>query len=379
MLLLVRPQGPVTFTAGSRRGHPWLVPLIILTGLITTGLAFTLARSAQRQATERALHQQATAAATAARAEADRYCSLLEATAAGIALDNHLTWEDFDAATAPLAAASLPGAASVAYVVPTTTADIPATQRRWRTRGAEGLLLTAPAPAPEHYFTIFTRPLTDAAAATRSPVGSTARSGGIDPAIAPEVVQALLDARRLSSPAASDTYLPPAAPRQRSLVFAAPIWTRAAEPVFHGWVVLDVRGQDFLGGVGPGLDGELLATAQDGSRPAVARFGEPGGDLVRASDVAVADREWTLVTRRSLPGSPLVVLPGGAAVTVFLAALAHLSATRRRPDGRDCRTHRHPAGPVRRAGHPLVRPGRQRPPARRAPVPHAARVDRRRP
>jgi hypothetical protein len=374
MLLSVRERGTLTVTAVTRRTRPWLVPLVVLTGLITTGLAFTLARSAQHQATERALHQQATAIATAVRAEADRYCSLLEATAAGIALDNHLTWEDFDAATAPLAAATLPGAASLAYVVPTATADIPATQHRWRTRGAEGLLLTASPPAPEHYFTIFTRPLTDDAA-TRSPIDST----GIDPASAPEIVQALLDARRLSSPTASDTYLPPAAPRQRSLVFAAPIWTRAAAPVFRGWIILDVRGQHFLGGVGAGLDGELLATAQDGSRPPVARFGEPTGDLARAIDVTVADREWTLVTRAPLPADPLAVLPAGTALTLLLAALAHLSTTRRRPAGRDCRTHRPPAGPAQRATRPPARPAQQRPPARRAPIPHATRTDRRRP
>jgi len=251
-------------------------------------------------------------------------------------------------------------------------------------------VLTAAAPAPEHYFTIFSRLLDDGAAPAPPSGDAAARPGAIDAAAAPEVVQALLEARRLSQPAVSDSYLPPEAPQRPSVVVAAPVWTRAAEPAFRGWIVLVVRGQDFLdgvdaglgggvgagvgiaggsgagiaGGVGVGIGGELLATGRDGGRPVVGHFGAAGaGELVRTGVIPVADQEWTLVVRAPLPGGPLAVLPAGAAVTLLLAALAHLWATRRRVGGHDCCAHRHPPGTAQR---PPERPGRRRPPARRA-------------
>ena len=46
------------------------------------------------------------------------------------------------------------------------------------------------------------------------------------------------------------------------------------------------------------LDGELLATNADGTRPAVAHYFVPGEpDLERHSLLDVADGEWTLIVR----------------------------------------------------------------------------------
>jgi signal transduction histidine kinase len=152
----------------------------------------------------------------------------------------------------------------------------------------------------------------------------------------------------MSGPAVSDTYvllrdrhLPPAQ-QQRSFVFAAPIWPRDADPQFRGWVVLGMRGQDFLSGVlatvSQGqLDAQLLAPTDAGERPVVAAYTVVGShDLSRSLLLEVADRQWMLVTRASsglLPGArsglPTAVLHAGLTLTVVLAGLVYVLATGR--------------------------------------------------
>jgi signal transduction histidine kinase len=320
-----------------RFAGPLFAALVALAGFAVTGLTFAELRSAQHANAERVMDQRAEMARAAVGAETARYRSLLEATAAGIAIDDRLTWDDFDAASAPLGAAGLKGASSVAYVVPVGAGGIAATQAFWRARGAEGLTLKPAGPRDDHYFSVLVRPL-----------GAGRLVSGIDVAGSPEATQALLDSRRTGQPTVSDTYvllrdrnLPPEQ-QQRSFVFAAPLWTRAAEPVFRGWLVLGLRSEDFLGGVlatvSQGhLDAELLVGNADGTRPAVARYDLPGRtDLVRELGFAVADREWTLVTRadsRRLPGGrsslPYTVLAGGVALTLCLAFLVYVLATGR--------------------------------------------------
>ncbi|HEX5200001.1 MAG TPA: ATP-binding protein [Actinoplanes sp.] len=337
---LVRRRGSATAAADERRGRSagsWLAAVVLVAGIAATLLTVHAVRSAQRENADSVMDQRAEMAAAAVRTETERYSSLLAATAAGLATDHTITWEDFDAATAPLASASLIGATSVAFVVPGTTAQAPAMQRLWRSRGADGLVLRPAAGRDEHYFTIFTRGL-----------GTTPGPDGLDLAVAAEPAGALADARRMSVPTVSDTYVLlrdrglPAARQQHSFVFAAPIWPRAADPQFRGWLVLGMRGQDFLSGVlatvSQGqLDATLRAHNTDGSRHVVARFPAPGEpDLERESLLDVADREWTLTVRADsgrLPGAhsglPGAVLGGCLAITVILAGLVHVLATGR--------------------------------------------------
>ncbi|MFI5891297.1 ATP-binding protein [Actinoplanes sp. NPDC051513] len=336
----MRRRGSATAAAGARRGRltgPWLAAAVLVVGLAATLLIVAGVRSAQRDNAESVMDQRSDMAEAAVLAETERYSSLLAATAAGLATDNAMTWEDFDAATSPLASASLIGASSVSFVVPAVASRIPAVQQLWRSRGADGIVLQPTADSDEHYFTIFTRGLGGAAA----PVGT-------DVAAASEPANALIDARRMSVPTVSDTYVLlrdrnlPAARQQHSFVFAAPIWPRAADPTFRGWLVLGMRGQDFLNGVlatvSQGqLEGVLRAHNTDGSQPVVARYpaaGEP--DLERQSLLDVADREWTLTVRADsghLPGArsglPGAVLGGCLTITVILAGLVHVLATGR--------------------------------------------------
>jgi signal transduction histidine kinase len=189
-----------------------------------------------------------------------------------------------------------------------------------------------------HYFSVFTRMLNE----TGEPLT------GIDVRASPEASAALSYAQQIAQPTVSDTYILlrdrnlPAAQQQNSFVFVAPIWTRAPIPQFRGWMVLGMRGQDFLSGVlrtvSQGqLDGRLLATTTGGARSAVAEYTVAGRpSLTRQHDFPVADQEWTLVTRADpgrLPGAhsvlPATVLIGCLLITVMLAGLVWVLATGR--------------------------------------------------
>ncbi|MET0424221.1 MAG: ATP-binding protein [Actinoplanes sp.] len=313
-----------------------LAAAVVLVGLIVTGLFYVGLRVNQRETAERVMDQRTDMAEAAVQTEARRYLSLLEATAAGIAIDPSLTWEDFDSVTAPLNSAKLIGASSVSYIVPSSTDAIPAVQRHWRSRGAEGLQLR-PAGGNEHYFSIFTRAL-----------HATALLNGLDAAGSADAVAAMDEARRMSQVTVSDTYVLlrdrelPAAEQQLSFTVAAPVWTRAAAPDFLGWMVLGMRGQDFLSGVldtvSQGqLDAELLVTDRDGGRPTVAQVRVDGdADLERQRPFTVADRDWTLIVRADthrLPGArsnlPPAVLGSGIMITLILAGLVLVLATGR--------------------------------------------------
>jgi signal transduction histidine kinase len=316
-----------------------LTVLVVVSGFAATGLAYGALRQNQRESAQAAMDQRTAVALAAVRTETERYRGLIEATAAGIAIDDELSWEDFDAATSPLDSAGLNGASSVAYVVPARTAEIPAVQARWRERGAEGLVLKPAAGHGEHYFSIFTRLLDTAG----PPLD------GLDMSASAEATEALEGSRSSGQPSVSDTYVLlrdrnlPAGRQQPSFVFAAPLWTRANQPEFRGWVVLGLRSQDFLTGVlatvGQGqLDGELLATGRDGGRPSVAGYEVTGHpDLARRNNFPVADRQWTLVTgaesgrlQGGRSGLPLTVLIGGSVMTLMLAGLVHSLVTARR-------------------------------------------------
>ncbi|MBB4744564.1 signal transduction histidine kinase [Actinoplanes octamycinicus] len=324
----------------SRYTGPALAAAVVLAGLLVTLLTVAGLRAAQRENTRRVMDQRAQMAVAAVRAETDRYRTLLETVAAGLATDENLTWEDFDQASAPLDAAGLLGVAAVAYVVPVRTAEVPAAQAYWRAHGASGLTLHPATGRDEHYFPIFTRALAGDEAGSRVQ--------GADLGAVAQPAAALDTARQTMHGTVSDTYVLlrdrglPAGQRQQSFVFAAPVWTRANDPVFRGWVVLGLRGGDFLQGVlstvSQGqLNGSLVAVNSDGSRVPVAELavgGEP--DLHRERPVPVGDHTWVLGLRADstrLPGAgghlPATVLACGLGLTALLAWLVHVLATGR--------------------------------------------------
>jgi PAS domain S-box-containing protein len=334
MLHSVRRRG----TAAPGPGGPLLAALVVVLGVAATMFVFLGLRAGQRENAGRVMDQRTDVALAAVATETERYRSLIEVAAAGISTDDSFDWNDFDESTAPLESAQLIGAATVAYVVPAGTAELAATQQKWRGQGADGLVLRPSGSTGEHFFSIFSRSLNTAG----EPLD------GLDLAASTAAADALTDARRLDEPTVSDTYVLlrdrnlPAARQQHSFVFVAPIWTRAPVPEFRGWIVLGMRSQDFLSGVlrtvSQGqLDGELVAQNRDGSRATVAEYSVPGTPrLVRQRDFDVADQRWTLITRADpgrLPGAhstlALTVLIGGLAITVILAGLVHVLASAR--------------------------------------------------
>jgi signal transduction histidine kinase len=315
-----------------------LAATVLLVGFTVTLLTVAGVRAQQRQNADRVMDQRTAVARAAVAAETGRYHALLQAVAAGIGTNARFTGTDFDAATYPLEAAGLLGGISVAFVVPAAPDRIAATQRLWRDRGAAGLTLSPRGRPAEHLFSIFSRTLHS----------TQPRYAGLDVSGSPEASAALLEARRTGQPTVSDTYVLlrdrglPARQQQLSFAFVAPVYTPGSAPVFRGWLVLGVHGQDFLGGVlstaSQGqLDGELLATNGDGRRVQVAAYTARGTrDLRREATFPVANRHWTLVTGSDsayLPGArsslPVILLAGGATVTLMLAWLVHILATGR--------------------------------------------------
>ena len=336
-----RPDSSVAAARGRRRGRfvgPLLAATVLIVGITVTLLTVAGLRAVQRQNADRVMDQRTAVARSAVITETGRYRTLLQSVAAGVGTNTDLTRDDFDAATVPLASAGLLGATSVAFVVSSPAAEIAATEKFWRGRGATDLTLTPRGDPQEHLFSIFTRTLDS---------GEPQRNG-IDVAASPEATAALNEARRTGQPTVSDTYVLlrdrglPARRQQLSFVFVAPVYTPGATPQFRGWMVLGVHGQDFLGAVlstvsQNQLDGELLATNGDGRRVRVAAYVARGaGDLRRQATFPVANRQWTLVTGADsayLPGArsslPAAVLLGGSAVTVMLAGLVLVLATGR--------------------------------------------------
>jgi signal transduction histidine kinase/CHASE1-domain containing sensor protein len=326
------------------RGGRWLGPVlaagVLVVGLLATGLAVNALRAGDRDSARRVMDQRTAVARSAVTVETVRYLDLLETVAAGIGTNAQFDAADFAAATRPLVGAGLTGATSVVFAVPTPQGRIAQTQQLWRSRGATDLTLQPKGMPQEHIFSIFGRRLND----TRPPII------GLDVSRSAEAHAALNEARRTGAPTVSDTYvllrdrdLPPDR-QQLSFAFAAPVYTDpvapSGTPVFRGWIVMGLHGQDFLGGVlgkaSQGLlDGELRATNGDGRQVRVSGYTGGGTrDLRRQATFPVANRQWTLLTgadSENLPGArsdlPMAVALGGTALTLILAWLVYVLAT----------------------------------------------------
>ena len=319
-----------------------LVAVTVL--LVLAGLALTGSRVLHQQVQEsasRALAQRTAALREATDAEADRYAAALALTAAGLAAAGRPTYDAFWTATAPLHTMDLAGATSVVFIAPPVDDEqVEADQRRWRALGATGLVLE---PSPDlgvHAFAVYSDPLD----------GASTRRTGIDVASAPAPYAALTEAARSGRVALSEPYqliidqeLPPEE-RQTSFSMTAPVAGPDGELL--GWVLLGIRGQDFMGGV-------LSATAQDEVDVALGAAGDTtpealvdvarvsssvdgDRDVRRTTTLPVAQRSWSLtVSARAdaLVGTgsyvPRIVLGAGLLVALLLAGLTWVLASGR--------------------------------------------------
>ncbi|AEV82908.1 Fis family transcriptional regulator [Actinoplanes sp. SE50] len=322
------------------RDRPWfrataLSALVALAGCAGSLGVGTVLRRNEKATTDVQMDRRTAAAVAAVQAETRRYVDTLRTTAASVGAQQTLQADEYAAITAPLHSMKLAGATSIALVVPAAADQVARVQQTWRDRGATGLTLH-PGPSADHDFSVLVAELDGRSGTT-----------GIDLMRAAAPAAALAESRRTRQIAVSDTYqllvdqsLPPER-RQNSFVLAAPVY-RGIQQDFLGWLLLGVRGQDFMGATlnaaGPGLaDLRLTANRADGQPVTVAAMRHGAGDdLRRVVDIPVADSTWTLhVTgsRRGLPGAgnalPAAVTGAGLLLSLLLTVLIWVLVTGR--------------------------------------------------
>ncbi|WP_436521450.1 ATP-binding protein [Actinoplanes sp. HUAS TT8] len=325
-----------------RRGQPWWRAAAVSALVAVAGCAMSLGAGAALRRDERTdgdiqMDRRAAAAVTAIQGETRRYLDTLRTTAAAVGAQPLLTASEYAAITAPLQSMKLAGATSIALVVPAGNDDVARVQQTWRERGATGLTLR-PQGSGDHAFSVLATQL-DGRSVT----------GGLDMMQASAPASVLAESRRTRQAAISDTYQLlvdrslPSAQRQNSFVLAAPVY-QGPRATFLGWILLGVRGQDFMGATlnaaGRDLaDLWLEAGNADGQVVTVATMHHAttgGVDLRRVANVPVADSTWTMhlaASRRDLPGAdtglPVAVAGGGLLLTLVFAALVWVLTTGR--------------------------------------------------
>ncbi len=325
----------------SRRRRVTIGVAIVLTVaglLLSAGAAAEVARNQERYAGQlmnRYVHDVTTTVTD----RASRYEEAMIDTAAALGAQSELSRGDFQAVTAGLSARRLPGAGRIGFVVPADTRGIATVQQRWRAAGQRDLRLRPAGGQPEHAFIIFER-LLDAGPS----------QAGFDLTGIPSARDVLDVARRTASPAVSAAHALAVdqdrapAHRQPAVTFAVPVVTGQGNPtpdVFVGWVVMAVRGDDFLDQIlYDRTRGAVQVALADGRDTTITEItpGQPLRDraLTRAATVTVAQSRWTLVVS---PTSGLMTsidrrlglltLCGGGALTLLSTALFTVLSTSR--------------------------------------------------
>ncbi|GGK02755.1 hypothetical protein GCM10010123_35900 [Pilimelia anulata] len=303
--------------------------VVVLSAAIALGAGAALA-AGQRHLVAEQLDRRAAAAADAVGAEANRYVDTLRTVAGALSAHPTLTRGAFDTSVAALRDLRLAGASSVAYLVPATDAAIPATRALWRGRGVPGLTLSTERTGREHYFSVLSVPLD----------GSNAARLGVDASRAAAPARALAAARRTGDVALSAAYqllidrALPADQRQMSFTLTAPVYgpaTAGAARPFRGWVLLGIRGRDFMSAALSSRSAadlvDVALTAADDSGRAVTidahRAAVEGRrDVVRDLPLAVAGQQWRLAV--AARGAALVT--GGGALPAVVAGAGTLVA-----------------------------------------------------
>ncbi|WP_309647696.1 ATP-binding protein [Nocardioides sp.] len=322
-----------------------LLALVVLVLLGGSGLAVSqvVARQVDMSA-EQEMRQRTDALREATSAEVQRYATALTLSAAGLGAAGRPTYDAFATATAPLHDMDLAGATSIVFIAPPVVEkDVARQQRYWRALGSTDLVLEPSPDLGAHAFAVFSDPLD----------GAATRRTGIDVAAAPAPFAALTEAARSGEVAISEPYeliidqsLPPEE-RQTSFSMTAPVLRAGVDgDRLLGWVLLGIRGQDFMGSVlqaasQDSVDVDLLAAGDTGPEAVVevaeVRSSVEGErDLRRTTVLPVAQRTWTIeVAGRgdALVGTgsylPRIVLGGALLVALLLAGLTWVLASGR--------------------------------------------------
>ncbi len=229
-------------TPATRRGIVWGLISALAVILVAVG-ASTHQQSLISVSAEDALSLRADAVEAAAAAELSRYLSLVTVVADGMASYDEISEAKFRRLTSGLDDMGLEGATSVVLIAPpVATDDVASAQRDWRRSFSPDLELEPNDARREHLFALVSSSLD----------GTSDRPGDIDLSVAAAPSAALMEARRTGSATVSDAYglivdqQIPEADRQTSFVLVAPVDKGGT---FLGWVLMGLRGQDFLGHV----------------------------------------------------------------------------------------------------------------------------------
>ncbi len=325
------------------RSAPGALALVIVLGVAGTTLAALALHHADQDRAERAAAQQTMLVQQTVSAEIARYSGSLTDLAAAAGAQQELEAAEFYAITAPVDRARLPGATGVSMVVPATTSDIPGVQSYWRARGVAGLKLAPAEGTANHRFIVLSRTIDGSAPAF-----------GLDLIASAAATDAMQAAQDQHAVAISRTYrllrdakLPPER-QQLSFVLAAPVYSTSPgapdEGRFRGWVVMGLRGGDFLheviGTVARDTVAVMLFDPSIGRTTPVATW-RPGAradssEPAHRVTVSVPQRSWELTVQPTvnlLPESDRnldrIAWVIGLIITALLAALIRTVITAR--------------------------------------------------
>ncbi|HYN93931.1 MAG TPA: ATP-binding protein [Pilimelia sp.] len=318
-----------------RRGQAVLLAAaVVLLGLTASGVTVALLQRQQQRHAAETLDRHTDLVHRAVVGETRRYEDALRDLAAALAAQENLTAADFAAITSAVTRERLSGATGVSFAVPTQPGQLAGVQAAWRRQGSTGLRLRPAATGrPEHRFAVVSRSLDPGTSVL-----------GRDLTESQQSVEAMNLARRTGAPAASHTYVLlrdrtlPAEQRQLSFQLAAPVRVRAAGRAWDGWLIMAMRGRDFLAQtlrqVALGQVRVLLLDEDRAGVPStpVATWPAraPGDATGRAREVhvPVAQRNWTLLVRPTaalgegaFASVPLLAGAAGVLVTALLSGL----------------------------------------------------------
>ncbi len=308
--------------------------LVAVTGMAGTALAAGALRHAEEDRVTRALHERTAAVSQAISAEVGRYATSMADLAAAIGAQSQLEAAEFTAITAGVNRRRLPGGTGLSLVVQTPVNQVAAVQAEWRRHGDSQLVLRPTGGGP-HRFVV-----------QNVDLDRTGSSAGLDVSASRQAVEAMDLAEQGHRVTVSRTYRllkdsdRPLAERQLSFVFVAPVYSTSPGAAdagrFRGWLMLGVRGGDFLSEVVAGSAGDAVAVTlldDTSGEPLPVAYWTPEVALDPAvgpvdTSVTVAQRSWYLrvaATTQLLAGTDQgldkVAWLIGAVLTALLLAL----------------------------------------------------------
>ena len=312
---------------------------VLALGLAGSATATVAVQQAQHRHAAQLMDQYADELSRAVVGEADRYRDTLSDVAASVGAQTDLTAADFTEITYRLSRQRLPGASGISFVVAAGDDQVAGVEAAWRAQGASGLILDPAGTGREHLFMIFNRPLDTSSIVT-----------GRDLSQLAEPADALRTSRDTGLVTASHTYILlkdralPAAEQQMSFLLAAPVYGGLGTPAagrFRGWIVMGMRGGDFItdvlrshsrGAVAVTLTDLSTATPTVVAQPQAGAVA-PDGTLDRERTTEVGQRRWQLrvePTGKLLASAdrrmPELTLGITALITLLVATLAGILA-----------------------------------------------------